>query len=117
MTAGTPWRAVEAPRFKKDYVNRHVRAEDLSAVRPPDRHAPPDGAVCLVLRRYKEGSAPSFDLLLEWRCPHCGLRAHVSVPETWIADGRLVFVERTEENCHISPAGPAPEEGPPCNNS
>ena len=48
-----------------------------------------------VLRRYKEGSAPSFDLLLEWRCPHCGLRAHVSVPETWIADGRLVFVERT----------------------
>lgn len=108
---------MEAPRLKKDYVNRHVRAEDLSAVRPPDRHAPPDGAVCLVLRRYKEGSAPSFDLLLEWRCPHCGLRAHVSAPETWIADGRLVFVERTEENCHISPAGPAPEEGPPCNNS
>lgn len=85
------WRVVDAPEFKKDYVLRHVAARDFSAVRLPDRTIPPDGAVCMIQRRYKEGAY--FELRLEWRCPHCGLRAHVSVPEDWIAGGRLVFVE------------------------
>lgn len=85
------WRVVDAPKFKKDYVLRHVAARDFSAVRFPNRPIPPDGAVCMILRRYKEGAC--FELLLEWRCPHCGQSAHVSVPEGWIAEGRLVFVE------------------------
>lgn len=33
----------------------------------------------------------------------------------WIADGKLVFIEQTEESCHISPARPTPQGGTPCN--
>ena len=92
------WRRVEPPRFKKDYRDRHVMAEDFSSVRWGDRKAPPNGAVCLLERRYTEGAGQEFQLLLGWNCPYCGLYSRVSVPESWIEDGRLVFVEREVSN-------------------
>lgn len=92
------WRRVDPPRFKKDYRDRHVMAEDFSRARLGDRKIPPDGAVCLVERRYSEGAGQEFQLLLRWRCPYCGLSGCFIVPESWIGDGRLVFVEREVGN-------------------
>lgn len=92
------WRRVAPPRFKKDYRGKYVTAEDFSKVRYGDRNVPPDGAVCLVERRYSEGAGQEFQLLLRWRCPYCGLSGCVSVPESWIEDGRLVFVKREVSN-------------------
>lgn len=92
------WRRVATPRYKKDYTGKHVTAADFSRARCGNLTSPPDGAVCLVERRYSEGAGQEFHLLLEWRCPHCGLSRRFSVAESWITDGRLVFVEPEEES-------------------
>lgn len=97
QTIAPGWRRVEAPRFKKDYPNSYVTASDFSAIRLHGMSVPPDGAVCRVERRYKEATGQETQLLLMWRCPHCGLRCHVSAPESWITDDRLVFVEPEEK--------------------
>ena len=94
------WRRVDTPRYKKDYKGKYVTAEDFSDVRPEFVKVPPDGAVCLVERRASEGAGHEFLLYLEWRCPNCGLATHLWVPESWITDGRLVFVEPEEEKSH-----------------
>lgn len=88
------WRRVDAPRYKKDYRDKYVTAEDLSPARVGDMAPPPDGAVYRVVRRYSEGAGQEFQLRLRWRCIHCGLSCCIVVPESWIRDGRLVFVER-----------------------
>lgn len=94
------WRRIAPPRYKKDYMGKHVVAEDFSRARCGNLTSPPDGAVCLVERRYSEGAGQEFHLLLVWRCPHCGLSRRFSVAESWITDGRLVFVEPEEEKSH-----------------
>ena len=99
------WRRVDAPRYKKDYRDKFVTAGDFSPVRAGDMASPPDGAVCRVERRYSEGPGQEFLLLLLWRCPHCRLICHVSVPESWIRDGRLVFVEREVDAAGDTPPG------------
>lgn len=92
------WRRVATPRYKKDYKGKYVTAEDFSDVRPEFVKVPPDGAVCLVERRASEGAGHEFLLYLEWRCPNCGLSRRFSVAESWIKNGRLVFVEPEEES-------------------
>lgn len=92
------WRRVATPRYKKEYMGKYVTAADFSRARWGNITSPPDGAVCLVERRYSEGAGQEFHLLLEWRCPHCGQRRRFSVAESWITDGRLVFVEPEEES-------------------
>lgn len=105
--AQTPqgWRRVDPPRYKKDYRDKFVTSGDFSPVRVGDMAAPPDGAVCRVESRYSECAGQEFQLLLLWRCPHCGLICHVSVPESWIRDGRLVFVEREVDDAGGTPPG------------
>lgn len=98
QTIAPGWRRVATPRYKKDYKGKYVTAEDFSDVRSEFRKSPPDGAVCLVEHRYSEGAGQEFHLLLEWRCPHCGLSRRFSVAESWIKNGRLVFVEPEEES-------------------
>ena len=92
------WRRVATPRYKKDYKGKYVTAEDFSDVRSEFRKSPPDGAVCLMARRASEGAGHEFLLYLKWRCPNCGLDTHFWVPESWIKNGRLVFVEPEEES-------------------
>lgn len=94
------WRRVATPRYKKDYTGKHVTSADFSRARCGNITSPPDGAVCLVERRASEGAGHEFLLYLEWRCPNCGLATHLWVPESWITDGRLVFVEPEEEKSH-----------------
>ena len=77
------WRRVATPRYKKDYKGKYVTAEDFSDVRSEFRKSPPDGAVCLVERRYSEGAGQEFHLLLVWRCP---LRALPPVQRGGIVD-------------------------------
>ena len=92
------WHRVATPRYEKYYKGKYVTAADFSRARYGDLTSPPDGAVCLVERRYSEGAGQEFHLLLVWRCPHCGLSRRFSVAESWITDGRLVFVEPEEES-------------------
>ena len=87
------WRRVATPRYKKDYKGKYV-----TDVRSEFRKTPPDGAVCLMERRASEGAGHEFLLHLKWRCPNCGLDTHFWVPESWIKNGRLVFVEPEEES-------------------
>ncbi|WP_346667373.1 hypothetical protein [uncultured Desulfovibrio sp.] len=99
------WRRVDAPRYKKDYRDKYVTAEDFSPARVGDMTSPPDGAVCRVERRYSECAGQEFQLILRWHCPHCGLSCCIVVPESWIRDGRLVFVEREVDAVGDTPPG------------
>ncbi|MDE7372205.1 MAG: hypothetical protein K2N07_10820, partial [Desulfovibrio sp.] len=35
-------------------------------------------------------------LEVEWDCPHCAQRHRILIPESWIAEGKAVFVESAE---------------------
>ena len=98
QTIAPGWRRVATPRYKKDYTGKLVTAADFSRARCGNLTSPPDGAVCLMERRASEGAGHEFLLHLKWRCPNCGLDTHFWVPESWIKNGRLVFVEPEEES-------------------
>ena len=36
-------------------------------------------------------------LEVEWPCPHCGHSHHFMIPESWLDDGKAVFVEPNHE--------------------
>lgn len=94
QTTAPGWRRVATPRYKKDYKGKYVTAEDFSYARGEIMKSPPDGAVCLLERRASEGAGHEFFLYLKWSCPHCGLSTDFCVPESWITQGKLVFVEQ-----------------------
>ena len=60
------WRRVDAPRYKKDYRDKYVTAEDFSPARVGDMTSPPDGAVCRVERRHSAGAGEEFQRILRW---------------------------------------------------
>lgn len=88
------WRAVEPPRYKKDYVGKLVCVPGFDRRYAPGGPAmPPDGAVCRITRRSNDYGGDAFKLTLSWHCPACG-RAHEElIPEAWIAEGKVRFVE------------------------
>lgn len=90
------WRPVEPPRFKKDYVGKLVRVAEFSRRHLSDSMGlPPDGAVCEITRRSNDFGGGEFKLTLRWHCPTCD-RAHEKlIPEVWIAEGKIRFVEPT----------------------
>lgn len=40
-------------------------------------------------------------LELEWKCPHCAEAHRILIPESWIAEGKAVFVEPVKEESHV----------------
>jgi len=86
------WRKVEPPRFKKDWPGRLVQAASVPHYNPAPPHAVPDMAVCEITRRDNYQSA-MFELTLSWHCPACGHAHERRVPESWLDEGKLWFVE------------------------
>lgn len=92
------WRAVEPPKFKKDYEGKLVRVQDFghSALCDYTGSAlPPNGAVCSISRRDNTDSGGIFKLTLSWSCPACGRNHTERIPESWISEGKAHFVEAT----------------------
>lgn len=86
------WRKVEPPRFKKDWPGRLVQAASVPHYNPVSPHAVPDMAVCEITRRDNYQST-MFELTLSWHCPACGHAHERRVPESWLDEGKLWFVE------------------------
>lgn len=86
------WRKVEPPRFKKDWPGRLVQAASVPHYNPVPPHAVPDMAVCEITRRDNYQST-MFELTLSWHCPACGHAHERRVPESWLDEGKLWFVE------------------------
>lgn len=108
------WIAVPPPIRKPDWRYKHMR---LLAV-PPKQRIPGDptgqrelpvqigDVVKVYMRRRAEETAHVCSisdvstwgnvrvLEVEWDCPHCGHPHHIMIPESWVAEGDAVFVEK-----------------------
>ncbi|MGE4191822.1 MAG: hypothetical protein AB7E51_00385 [Pseudodesulfovibrio sp.] len=92
----------DAPRFKKDYPGKQIT---LRQDAPEDRCGLfTGGATARIERRVKArdtmhgpwslpGERDAWWLRLSLRCPHCGHTHEAFVPEAWIAQGLIVFLD------------------------
>lgn len=105
------WKEVPAPARKADYRFRHLR---LLAVPPkqavnnaPELPVKIGDVVSIFMRRSYEDAGDIWTrdiskwpkeriLEVEWDCPHCDQRHRILIPESWIAEGKAVFVEEAE---------------------
>lgn len=109
------WKEVPAPTRKADYRNKHLRLLDTPprqqiGYSPEGRYWRPElpvqvgDVVEIYMRRTaaETGHVCSVNdvsdwgtrvLEVVWDCPHC-LHAHnVMIPESWLDEGKAVFVE------------------------
>lgn len=86
------WRVVEPPKYKKDYEGKLLKIMQFSHKYRVGAFLPPDGAVCRISRRYKDGG-DTFQLEVSWYCPACDSSHRKHIPETWISEGKAHFVE------------------------
>lgn len=108
------WKEVNPPARKADYRYKHLR---LLAEPPADgqQRAPAakplpvrigDVAKISMRRAAKDtwghSGIPDVSqwgdirvLDLEWTCPHCAHSHHFMIPESWLDEGKAVFVEPT----------------------
>ena len=113
----TTWNEAERPARKADYRYKHLR---LQATPPEQRIVGgPSGqrelpvrigdVIKIYMRRPAEETKHVVSindvsawgdarvLEVEWPCPHCGHSHHFMIPESWLDDGKAVFVERETE--------------------
>ena len=116
------WKEVSAPARKADYRYKFLRLLDT----PPRQRIGygPDGSywkrelpiragdvVQISMRRSaaETGHLCSVNdvsawgervLEVEWPCLHCLHPHHVMIPESWITEGKAVFVEKVSEEKH-----------------
>lgn len=109
------WNVCEQPKRKADYVHKYLRLEDA----PPPQVATVNrfygaqyklpikaGAVLQILARRNAKdtahvvSIPNVShwgdiriLELRWCCPYCYQVHSVMIPESWLDEGKAVFVE------------------------
>ena len=107
------WIKVDAPKRKRDYRFKYVRLLEIppsssfdfqkGAMRPPLPIRFGDIAQIYMRRKPEELDrlplkiAESFSpkiLELKWDCPHCGATHSFYVPEHWIEEGKIEFVEK-----------------------
>lgn len=88
------WRAVEPPKFKKDYEGKLLRVDQFDRKYQTGATLPPDGAVCQIERRFNGGGAGNdFTLEVFWACPACDRYHRKNIPESWISEDKAHFVE------------------------
>lgn len=92
------WRAIDAPKFKKDWPGKLVRVTKFQRWNLSGQftgpHMPPDGAVCKIVRRSNDyGGGSEFKIEMEWPCPACGYGHVNTIPESWFSEGKAEFVE------------------------
>ena len=112
----TDWKEIPRPARKADYRYKFVR---LSCPPPEDgqRRASGDPALPIhagdvlqiSMRRNARDTRESCTvsnvaawgdirvLELRWKCPCCAIGHSVIIPESWLDDGKAVFVERVTE--------------------
>lgn len=106
------WKEVHAPANKAAWRHKFLRLLTVppkQAVRyQRDLHLNPGSVVTLVRRcdfSVACSEVPGIRglwmgerrfLLLALRCPHCGDLHTIVIPESWIAEGKAVFVEEAE---------------------
>lgn len=106
------WQEVPAPHRKADYAGKRLR---LLETPPKQRHKydpspelpiqPGDMAQIWMRRSFRDAECMDVDikswpegriLELRWQCPFCAELHSVLIPESWIAEGKVVFVEPKE---------------------
>ncbi len=107
------WREIPPPA-KKDYVGKHLLlcADPAELDRPAPWEKEPkldltDAVVCITRRcNAKDTMGTCNDVAhwggirvvrVVWTCPHCAMTREIYLPESWIADGKAVFVEKLED--------------------
>lgn len=97
------WKRIEAPKYKKDYEGKLLRATRMPCrryydpaangyVENPDPQVP-DGSVLTLRRRYPNGGGKTATLVCDWLCPACGHKHERDFIDTVLDDGSLHFVE------------------------
>ncbi len=106
------WKNADTPKRKADYEGRHIKLlADSPNVRYGIKSSPSllkAGSIVRITARVNQGQAamssyPSNSSLyadskdrvlkVQWHCPTCGISHFEGLPEAWIAEGKLVFVE------------------------
>lgn len=110
------WKNIPIPARKADYRFKHLRllaappAQRIIGGSPDQQELPVriNDVVRISMRRsWEETNAklnminisswpPERVLEVEWPCPHCSHSHHFVIPESWIAEGKAVFVEKIE---------------------
>lgn len=119
------WKEVPAPGRKPEYIGKFILLkENMPSQRNPSFHSldrgpteflPPAGSVVKIYSRLNALSTQQSCrdvahwgnvriLTVDWTCPHCEAVHRYSLPESWLAEGRAVFVE----------PGSEPGEAQPC---
>jgi len=107
------WQVAETPKRKKDYEGRYIKLlVDSPNVRSGVKPRPSllkAGSILWIAARVNQGQAamssyPSNSnlykdnkdrvLKVQWHCPVCDTPHYEGLPEAWIAEGKLVFVEQ-----------------------
>lgn len=106
------WQDAETPKRKADYEGRHIRLlVDSPNVRYGIKSRPSllkAGSIVTIVARVNQGQAATSSypsnsslysdskdrvLKVQWHCPTCDISHFEGLPEAWIAEGKLVFVE------------------------
>ena len=111
------WREIPIPARKPEYEGKHLRLledppRDVIPLEAwPDGYpGPPDltDELVYVHRRMnaKDTMHSPIDvshwgsvrvLRISWNCPYCASGHHCYIPESWLAEGKAVFMERVKE--------------------
>jgi hypothetical protein len=114
---GWEWREIPVPERKADYAGKHLRL-----LANPEQYEPPKqfwhegysgkpdltGRVVYLHRRLnaRETMNSAHDvsrwgdvrvLAITWHCTRCGASHSGYIPESWLEEGKAVFVERVKE--------------------
>ena len=106
------WKEVETPKRKKDYEGRYIKLlVDSPNVRSGIKTKPSLMKAGSILRiacraNYSVAAMSSYPcksslfkdgkdrvLKVQWYCPMCDTSHFEGLPEAWIAEGKIVFVE------------------------
>lgn len=107
------WTETETPKRKKDYEGRYIKLlVDSPNVRGGWQSKPSllkAGSILYIVSRVNQGQAAmsSFPcnssvysdskdrvLKVQWHCPHCDTSHYEGLPEAWLNEDKLVFVEK-----------------------
>lgn len=110
------WKHVLPPVKKADYRYKHLRLLATPPGQRPEQRVLPvqfGDVVKITMRRNARETCQLVSvndvsnwgdvrvLEVSWPCPHCGHAHHFIIPESWIVDGKAVFVEpETEGESH-----------------
>ncbi len=110
------WREIPIPSRKTEYEGKHLLLLDNPQKLDPPREYWPAGYEPIdltdsVVKLYKRRNAKETMhsprdvsgwgsirvLQILWRCVHCNMSHECYIPESWLEEGKAVFVEKVTE--------------------